>query len=512
MEKKTVFVRETSGLIKQVSLIDAVMLNIANMSIGIALFQSISPYITKGGVLWIASLIGLVLALPQALVYTFFNRKIGRTGGDYIWISRNLGGSLGTIFAIAYLIESTAFYALISFFSASAINSALLTIGYLNHQSSLIYVAQNIIVNPYINPTFNQRLIFYGISSIAFIAIILVNILRSKWGFKLVTGLGIFSMLTVILGMITIAINSSHFGSSITPLLNDFNISVQSNLPKTILPTSVSLGATLFLLPLFALYTYPWMNAGPAVSSEFKGGKVAKYNVFISLLLTGMFVTLGFFEMDAVAGYYYNLNAYPSAIYNFWTAAIALSNNYIIEWILGLGLILWNYFVLAYGVVVFSRYVFALSFDRVLPEIFSKLNKYGSPVYAHTLDLVLTLVLLLVPVFSLNAALALYGASIVGMLYFLAVGIAAIAYGLKNNNSMITTAGFLMTGYFLYLTYEAGTNPLFGFTTSSGVNYITLAFVLISFISGVIIWYVSKIINSRKGIDLSIVFKEIPPD
>ncbi|TRM77396.1 amino acid permease, partial [Sulfolobus sp. B5] len=283
MEKKTIFVRETSGLIKQVSLIDAVMLNIANMSIGIALFQSISPYITKGGVLWIASLIGLVLALPQALVYTFFNRKIGRTGGDYIWISRNLGGSLGTIFAIAYLIESTAFYALISFFSASAINSALLTIGYLNHQSSLIYVAQNIIVNPYINPTFNQRLIFYGISSIAFIAIILINILRSKWGFKLVTGLGIFSMLTVILGMIIIAINSSHFGSSITPLLNDFNVSVQSNLPKTILPTSVSLGATLFLLPLFALYTYPWMNAGPAVSSEFKGGKVSKYNVLISL-------------------------------------------------------------------------------------------------------------------------------------------------------------------------------------------------------------------------------------
>ncbi|TRM73346.1 amino acid permease, partial [Sulfolobus sp. B5] len=228
--------------------------------------------------------------------------------------------------------------------------------------------------------------------------------------------------------------------------------------------------------------------------------------------LTGTFVTLGFFEMDAVAGYYYNLNAYPSAIYNFWTAAIALSNNYVIEWILGLGLILWNYFVLAYGVVVFSRYVFALSFDRVLPEIFSKLNKYGSPVYAHTLDLVLTLVLLLVPVFSLNAALALYGASIVGMLYFLAVGIAAIVYGLKNNNSMMITAGFLMAGYFVYLTYEAGTNPLFGFTTSSGINYITLAFVLISFIAGVVIWYVSKTINARKGIDISIVFKEIPPD
>ncbi|BDB99337.1 hypothetical protein SACC_23540 [Saccharolobus caldissimus] len=145
------------------------MLNLANMSIGIALFQSISPYITRGAVLWLASLIGLFLALPQAIVYTFFNRKIGRTGGDYIWISRNLGGAIGTVFALAYLLESTAFYALISFFSASAINSVLLTIGFLNHQQSLINIAQNIIVNPYDNPTFNQRLIFYGISAAAFL-------------------------------------------------------------------------------------------------------------------------------------------------------------------------------------------------------------------------------------------------------------------------------------------------------------------------------------------------------
>lgn len=488
------------------------MLNIANMSIGIALFQSISPYITRGGVLWIASLIGLFLALPQALVYTIFNRKIGRTGGDYVWISRNLDGAIGTIFAVAYLLESTAFYAIISFFSASSVNSVLLTIGYLNHQNSLIYIAENVIVNPYATPTFQQRLIFYGISAFAFAIIVLINILHSKWGYKLVTGLGMFSMLTVILAMIVMAINAKRFDSLVLPLLKDFNVTVSSNLPKTILPYSISIPATLFLLPLFALYTYPWMNAGPAVSSEYRGDRVSKLNVFLSLLITGIFVTIGFLEMDLIAGYYFNLNAFPSAIYNFWTVAMALSLNPIIEWILGLGLIMWNYYVLSYGVLVFSRYVFALSFDRVFPEKFSQLNANGSPVYAHVFDLTLTLLFLLIPVFSIDAAVSLYGASIVGMLYFLAVGISAIIFGRKIRSGLMKIAGILMTVYFVYLTYEAARNPLFGFSTTSGVNVTTLSFVLGSFIAGIVIWNITRYVNSKKGIDLSLTFKEIPPE
>lgn len=58
--KRNVFIRESSGLLKQVNLMDAVMLNIGNMSAGVTLFESISPYINNypGGVLWLASIIG----------------------------------------------------------------------------------------------------------------------------------------------------------------------------------------------------------------------------------------------------------------------------------------------------------------------------------------------------------------------------------------------------------------------------------------------------------------------
>lgn len=69
-----------------------------------------------------------------------------------------------------------------------------------------------------------------------------------------------------------------------------------------------------------------------------------------------------------------------------------------------------------------------------------------------------------------------------------------------------------MTIYFAYLTYEAGSNPLFGFTTSTGINSITLTFVVISFISGILVWFIAKRINLSKGIDISLTFKEIPPE
>lgn len=50
MSKKTLFVRESSGLRKEVSAIDAIMLNLGNLSAGVTLFTGISPYISQGGV------------------------------------------------------------------------------------------------------------------------------------------------------------------------------------------------------------------------------------------------------------------------------------------------------------------------------------------------------------------------------------------------------------------------------------------------------------------------------
>ncbi|NON62369.1 APC family permease [Acidianus sp. RZ1] len=516
MMSKNVFIRESSGLLKQVSLVDAIMLNIGNMSAGIALFESISPYVNPsnnptiagpGGVLWLASIIGALLAIPQLIIYTSLTRRMSRTGGDYIWISRSLNGPIGAIMAISLQLETIAYLALVSYFSGSAMNAVICTIGNVEHSNALLYLGKNIFVDPYsTNLTIGQRLLFYGISAAFFLGAILLNIFKAKWGYRLVSFLGIFSISTLVIAMITIAIGSSHFFTSISPLLSSFGVSV-SKTSHAFLP-QVNWDYTLLLLPLFALYTYPWMTAGPAVSAEFRQtNKIAKLNLIMALSMTALLVTVGFAEMDLVAGYYFNYFAYSSFIYNFWTVAIALASNPFLQWILGLGVIIWNFYTLSYGVIVFSRYIFALSFDRVLPEKFSQVNRYGSPVYAHILDLVITLSLLLVPVFSVTAAESLYGATILGAIYFFVVSIAGTVFGIKNKVKALTISGIISSIYFAFLTYEAGINPIFGFN-----SLITQIFVGMVIATGILIYAVSWYSHKKKGIDISLTFKEIPPE
>ena len=500
MSKKLLFVRESSGLRKEVSALDAVMLNLGNMSAGVALFTGISPYITQGGVIWIAAIIGLLLTIPQALMYTILSYKIPRTGGDYIWISRIIYGPLGFVMAFALMIESTAFFALVAYFFSSAVGSVLCTIGKVDGISSLVSLSSTLQLPVY----------SYLLGAVLFGVIIALNIFKAKWGYKLVTVSGSIALITTLIAMGIIAANLSDFSKAITPFLNAMGIAPPSK--YTVAPFSWT--ATLSILPLLAIFTYPWMQAVPAVASELKKVKYSAYGIFIPLVLTGILVTVGFLLLYLGGGYAFTTYEFVNNgfVYTFWTVAMGLTTNQVLQWIIGIGLLVWEFAILAYGVIVFARYIFAMAFDRVLPEIFTRLNNQGSPVFTHIFDLVLTLAFLAAPIISSSGATALYGAIVIGMIYFLVVSIAGIIYGLREMKLLVPVATF-SAAYFLFLTYETVTNPVFSFVTSSGaVDPITLAFVIGSFAVGGVIYLVSWYMNKNKGIDLSLLYKEIPPD
>ena len=100
-----VFVREATGLVKKASLLDAVALNVVNMSVG-AVFLAFPLYTillpsVNGLNLFYCSIIACVLSIPQAVVYTMMSLRIPRTGGDYVWVSRTLGPLIGGTLAFA---------------------------------------------------------------------------------------------------------------------------------------------------------------------------------------------------------------------------------------------------------------------------------------------------------------------------------------------------------------------------------------------------------------------------
>ncbi len=92
-ERSSVFVRESTGLVKNVSMLDAIALNVSNMSAGAALatigFTMVALPSVAGVNLVYASLIAFILSIPQIVVYTMI-----RLGGFHA-PEETTSGSLG---------------------------------------------------------------------------------------------------------------------------------------------------------------------------------------------------------------------------------------------------------------------------------------------------------------------------------------------------------------------------------------------------------------------------------
>jgi len=91
-----IFVRESTGLVKNASFLDTITLNLSNMSIGallgvFGLHGYLIPSIVGLNFTY-TCIFGFVVAVPQIVIYTMMTRRFPRTSGDYIWISRTFGG------------------------------------------------------------------------------------------------------------------------------------------------------------------------------------------------------------------------------------------------------------------------------------------------------------------------------------------------------------------------------------------------------------------------------------
>lgn len=515
MPKVSLFVRESTGLVKEATLLDASMLNVANMGAGLALFTGVTPFIIPGASLWLASLLTFIFTLPLVVVYTYLIMSIPRTGGDYVWLSRILGGKVGSVMGVALALNMPPFFALAAFFSVSAINMVLTVIGTMNKNPSLLWLASRIFVNPYGTLTPSQEWLIYGLSALAFGLMILVNILKPRWGYLLTSVLGLMSIVGIIIASAVIAVNIPVFHIKITRFISELNIQPTANYTH---PISINLYTTLYMTAYIASFAYIWLYAGPAVAAELRSWRAIKYNEVLGSVITAIVLTVPLWLMDYAAGYTFNLEYYPTYVYNFWTVAMALAGNEALQWIIGLTLIAWEYFVMSFGIIVFARYVFAFAFDRLFPEVFARLNRQGSPVYAHLLDLLVTLVFLSFPILLPTGYEALYSYTPLAIVYLILVSLAGLRLSLSKGIRGLTLASVLSWVFLGFLGYEAFTNPYFGVVTitksGSVVPYLPgIAYVASLIGIGALTYALAKVHRLRTlGIDIDAVYREIPPE
>ncbi len=517
--KTKVFVRQATGLVKHVSFLDAISLNLGDMSAGAAIatigFTTILLSTMAGVNLVYASLLAFVLSIPQMIVYTMMNRRVHRTGGDYIWTSRVFGGFFGGSLAfMGYTMETMAFLALIALSTVFAIGSVGVSMGNMGFLG-LALPGGTAGATPGAQ---------FLVAAVIFAILIAINIFKPKIGYKLVTVAVLLGIIILLLAIVTLMVAGrtgveNYVASLQAQGFNSTYAQVANTYASTAGSHGFNLKNLLFMLPFFAIFVYPWMNAAPAVSSEIKGKSGVRWAIPVSVVIVMLLVTGGFAAMyyagglNFVNGALTNTTLVYDYSFNFWTLAMGVSGSSILSLIIGLGWIIWDVAILAYGIIVISRYIFAQAFDRLLPEKLAYISpRWSSPVAAHLLDLVVTIGLIGGASFLYGKFSALYGAVAAGMIYFIFIAIAAIVYALRHEKDLgpkvtLVVAGILMAGVFTYITYQFFAYPLVW-----GGNGLAYGYIVVSFAAGLALYTISKWSNAKKGIDISMAFKEIPPD
>ncbi len=506
----TVFVREATGLVKNVSFLDAIAINVSYMSIGAALAligftMLLLPTVTGVNLVY-GSAIAAALTIPQMVVYSVMQRRVSRTGGDYVWLSRSLGGFIGSIVTFTGVtLETMPYLALIALSTVFAIGSVGTSMGYSGISSLAV---------PGASPLYQ-----FLIGSAIVTALIGLNIIRPRIGFKIISLFWIIGIISVVLAVSVLLSAGQQGVANYIASLKIANTTYASVTNSYAGSTSFSLASTLLMLPFFALFSYPWFNAAPSVGSELKGRKTVFWNAPVSLLIAFLMLTVPFATMYYVGGFAFtnaalsNSNLVNNYSFNFWTLAMGVSNNILLQLIIGLGWILFTMAVLAFGIITISRYILAQAFDRFLPDRLAYVSpKYGSPVAAHLLDLVITIALIGLASFLYGTIVSLYSAVVASMIYFAFVGLAAIVYAVRreptgSTRSALMIAGLLQVVVFGYLTYE--------FIAYPGIwqgNLLAYGYVAATLVAGMIIYAVSKWRHATKGLDFSLAFKEIPPE
>ncbi len=525
-----VFVRNATGLTRQVSGISALMANLVAMGVATTFFYTFFASLLYTGVdLPLTVLVGIAPAIVVGLVYYLFSVAMPRTGGEYVWVSRTLNPSLG--FLANFIITSILWE---SFATATAISISfglvpmLGGLGLLYHNSNLTSLATT-----FSGPPYNLAIII-AIISVSMIPAFLGTkaVFRTLWVIFLIAALGTL----VTAGAFLIA-GPSTFQANFNAMsgMNFNNVISTAALPK-----GFTLAGTLFgsVFTIEAFFGYNW--------STYYNGEVKKVERSQLLgIIGGIFVFAIFMGIVFESAYYAMgpdfVNAI-SALGGTGNAAYTLPGPPVLNMLVvfaapnAVVVVLAGLAVLALAVssdILFSfivvRNMFAWSFDRVLPEWFTRLDaKRGAPYLALLVTWVLTVIAAFVYVYTTVFQFIIYQPALFNIAYLI-TSVAAIVFPYWKKPifetapdivkkkvggvPVISILGILGVIFSAFVTISAllpaVTPPPSGSVIVQYFAYLTIP---VTIIAAFVIFGISYYYRKSHGLNLQLAFQEIPPE
>jgi amino acid transporter len=534
-EERALFVRKATGLVRGWSVWDAFIYSAFSINLVTLGFYAFSygPFIPKGSLLWAVVLSGAYLVF-QAITYASLIAAMPRAGGDYVWISRTLGGGIGFVLAACgwwfILWHWVPIYA--NILNGEVIGPLSAIVGWdggvsffsrddgLFVSSIIVAVAASVLVALGIRTYARfQKICFYG-GVIGLAIVVVLLLVHSKSDFQ-----SAFNSRTHALYGTT--------GDAYATTLKVGNAGTGSI-------ASLAIGSTILLIP-FIFFFNLWSNWGATLYGEVRGASDFRKNIYAmggALVITTIAgaCLLGLFG-KTFGWDWYNAanNGYWGTIYDYVKGAplggtfpypglfaAFFFGNRVLEFIVVGLLSLWFFGWMATVFLSSTRVVFAAAFDRVLPEATAKVSRTGVPWVALALMLIPSIPIAYFYAYNATFTQWTLDATLVIAITFAGSAVAAAVLPWRKPHiynaspiakyrvagiPLITFAAIMFLIILVFALYKWFQDDVYGVNNRSSLWYM-----LAMYAAALLIYAVSWVYRRSQGMHLKMVYDEIPAE
>src|SRR5713101_4973481 len=539
------FVRQASGLVRDVSMANALFFNIAafvGTSVGWAIaFYALYPEWQALGIsayAYIAVLTGIACYF-LGMIFASLTTAMPRSGGDYVFTSRIISPFWGwieswTLFGSALTIIG---FEIIVATRNIQLTGILLGVAF---PGSTFGGAQNWFQD-------NTSKIIVGI--IILLVIAGIAILKTRTFHKVVLGLTIFAIVSVVinfLGAFTVDENSMKLAM---PLLGTTSKKVIDSATQAGYSLNVPGFAFIGLAGLASvvLFQYIGFQFSSYIAGEVKGNvRRAVFFAVIGALIFAVFMNSVYMD---VQGNRFGFNLTNAWGYLYWNNAGAPLNGqppftpvmatavhpgaWPLWLIVALGNITLNVLLCPVYAIFLSRIVLAWALDRQVPEWFSVVNeRTNAPLRVIVIAVLLGAVFYVLTFFGVSLASTTFFGILLAGLTWIMPGLNAILipyrrpdlFQLTNNTGRflglprLVWYGIVWLIFIVPVYLAAFGYPVYQGLRSSGTAYLSLSntsgvgVALILIVIGIVVYFVMRSVNTSRGINVKMIFQELPPD
>jgi len=520
LTEEIVFARKASGLVRELTVQDVIIWGIAAPAAsGINFYSVRMSYTYPGASPWLSFALSTLILLPIAIALAMMCSAMPRAGGMYVQVSRIINPTIGFYCVWVMVIGWGIAIGLLGYIVTGLFGGALIMAGLGGGGAGLVEAGKAL-------GTMTWSSVGGILFCLFFWVVNLYSVGAVKWVTRIITYLPIIATVIAVLYFIGVgpagapsAFNSIWGSGAYEKILDAAAANGFTEKPFSMDATISSL-----IIPLWAWTAF---EASTFVSGEVKSPRKSMLYGFIggfigcALLYVVVSWAVYYPYGKFVGAYTFLANAHPDVLSKIMPVirpgVPLLSSSLMPLWLgatVAILLCLWFANSILPVFASCTRALFAVAFDRALPERFSEVNKRGAPTWASHVTMIWGIVGVFIAAASVDVILGILDFTMYN--FFLWFGMAALLLPYlkpeiyKRSPIQWSVAGVPLISILGLLSLGVG----FWIACFSILEFTyAVAAVMSIFIGiGFIFYWWKQAKNVKEGIDISRIYAEVPPE